>query len=43
MLCSLPTGIAGIAVVSAIFAQDDIAAAVKKLRQATSRMVSHEA
>ena len=37
------TGIAGIAVVSAIFAQDDIAAAVKKLRQATSRMVSHEA
>jgi thiamine-phosphate pyrophosphorylase len=37
------TGIAGIAVVSAIFAQEDIAAEVKKLRQAASRMVSHEA
>ena len=36
------TGIAGIAVVSAIFARM-ILLAVKKLRQATSRMVSHEA
>lgn len=36
------TGIAGIAVVSAIFAQDDITAAVKKLRQVVSRVVSYE-
>lgn len=36
------TGIAGIAVVSAIFAQDDIAASVERLREAASRMVSHE-
>jgi len=36
------SGIAGIAVVSAIFAQDDITAAVKKLYQISSRLVSHE-
>jgi len=36
-------GIAGIAVISGIFAQDDIAAAVKRLYQISSRLVSHEA
>jgi thiamine-phosphate pyrophosphorylase len=34
------SGIDGIAVVSAIFAQDDITSAVKKLKQISSRMVS---
>ena len=37
------SGIAGIAVISGIFAQDDIAAAVKRLYQISSRLVSHEA
>ncbi len=37
------SGIDGIAVVSAIFAQDDITTAVKELRQISSRMVSNEA
>lgn len=37
------SGIAGIAVVSAIFAQDDIDFAVKGLRQVASRVVRHEA
>lgn len=36
------SGIAGIAVISAIFAKDDITAAVKKLREISSRLVSHE-
>ncbi|NLU46814.1 MAG: thiamine phosphate synthase [Syntrophomonadaceae bacterium] len=36
------TGIAGIAVVSAIFARDDITAAVKKLRQAAERIVGED-
>lgn len=36
------SGIDGIAVVSAIFAQEDITAAVRKLRQISSRMLSHE-
>ncbi|NLM74427.1 MAG: thiamine phosphate synthase [Clostridiaceae bacterium] len=36
------SGIAGIAVVSAIFAQDDIAAAVKDLRQIAQKLVGHE-
>jgi thiamine-phosphate pyrophosphorylase len=37
------SSIDGIAVVSAIFAQEDITAAVKELRQISSRMVSNEA
>ena len=37
------SGIVGIAVISGIFAQDDIAAAVKRLYQISSRLVSHEA
>jgi thiamine-phosphate pyrophosphorylase len=37
------SGIDGIAVVSAIFAQDDIASAAKALREISSRMVGHEA
>ena len=37
------SGIAGIAVIPGIFAQDDIAAAVKRLYQISSRLVSHEA
>ena len=37
------SGIDGIAVVSAIFAQEDITTAVKELRQISSRMVSNEA
>jgi len=36
------SGVAGIAVISAIFAKDDITAAVKKLREISSRLVSHE-
>lgn len=36
------SGISGIAVVSAIFAQDNITEAVKKLHQISSRLVSHE-
>jgi len=36
------TGIDGIAVVSAIFAQENITAAVKELLQISSRMISHE-
>lgn len=36
------SGIAGIAVISAIFAKDDITAAVKRLREISSRLVSHE-
>lgn len=36
------SGIAGIAVVSAIFARDDITAAVKELRHLASGVVSHE-
>lgn len=36
------SGIAGIAVVSAIFAQDDITTAVKRLHQISSRLISHE-
>jgi thiamine-phosphate pyrophosphorylase len=37
------SGIDGIAVVSAIFAQEDITSAVRELRQISSRVVSHEA
>lgn len=36
------SGIDGIAVVSAIFAQDDITSAVKELLQISARMISHE-
>jgi len=36
------SGIDGIAVVSAIFAQDDITAAVRELRRVVSRVVSYE-
>ncbi len=37
------SGVDGIAVVSAIFARDDIASAVKELKEISYRMVNHEA